>query len=58
MGGSSSGVLLMASPKLTSGSYTMYTGATVSGGENFNGLYTSIPNVSSSGTAGSTVTVK
>lgn len=52
MGGSSCySHLLLSSPDFkTSETYTVYTGATISGGESYNGLYTVMPSASSYGT--------
>lgn len=50
------GSLILTSPKLSNGStYNVYSGCTFTGGENFNGLYTTLPTVTG-GTSKGTIT--
>lgn len=54
MPSSSFGLLMLTSPDFTSSSssaYEVYPAATVSGGESFHGLYTELPQVSSTGSS-------
>jgi len=51
---SSFGLLVLSSPSFTSSSssnYTVYPASTISGGEDFHGLYTTLPTVSSTGSS-------